>query len=458
MSSPSAPTAPTEHAPPITWRGRFPGELLLRGTRSLLEVVEELGASADDLAHASNLGRHLILAKHPELVREVFVGQSRALVKGRGLQRLKMVLGNGLLTSEGEFHLRQRRLVQPAFHRERIARYAETMVRLTDETVRAWRDGEQRDIAGDMHRLTLDIVAKTLFDADLRGRAHDIGRALTAVLDAFSVLLIFIGDSMLRWPLPRMRRARRAIPVLDAAIYAVIEERRRTGEDRGDLLSMLLAARDTESDGSGMSDAQLRDEVMTLFLAGHETTANALAWTWWFVAQHPEVERRLHAELDAVLGGRLPGVEDVPALAYTKAVFSESLRLRPPAYATTRQVVGAYTLGGYAVPMGAQVMVSPWVTHRDPRWWRDPLQFDAERWFRGEPLHKGAYFPFGGGTRICIGEQFAWTEGVLLLATIAQRWRLPLAVAPSHVRARAAVTLRPVPSVPVTVVRRSPLS
>ena len=194
-------------APPITWRGRFPGELLLRGTRSLLTVVELLGASADNLAHASNLGRHLILAKHPDLVRDVFVGQSRALVKGRGLQRLNMVLGNGLLTSEGELHLRQRRLVQPAFHRERIARYAETMVALTDETVRGWRDGEQRDIAQEMHRLTLDIVAKTLFDAELRGRAHEIGTALSAVLDAFTVLLIFVGDDLLRWPLPRMASA-----------------------------------------------------------------------------------------------------------------------------------------------------------------------------------------------------------------------------------------------------------
>jgi cytochrome P450 len=323
--------------------------------------------------------------------------------------------------------------------------------------VRGWRDGERRDIAQAMNRLTLDIVAKTLFDADLRGRAQEIGRALTAVLDAFTVLFIFVGDDMLRWPLPRTRRARRAIPVLDAAIYAVIEERRRSGEDRGDLLSMLLAARDTEADGSGMSDAQLRDEVMTLFLAGHETTANALAWTWWYVAQHPHVEQRLHEEIDSVLGGRLPVMDDVPRLPYTKAVFSESLRLRPPAYATTRQVVGAYTLGGYVVPVGAQVMVSPWVTQRDPRWWHDPLTFDPDRWARGEPLHKGAYFPFGGGTRICIGEQFAWTEGVLLLATIAQRWRLPLAVAPQHVRAQAAVTLRPVPSVPVTVVRRSPL-
>jgi cytochrome P450 len=276
-------------------------------------------------------------------------------------------------------------------------------------------------------------------------------------MDTFTVLLIMVGDRLYDLPLPRMRRAKRALPVLNEAIHTLIREHRTTGGDRGDLLSMLLAARDTEGDGSGMSDEQIRDEVMTLVLAGHETTANALAWTWWFLAQHPDVESRLYAELDAVLGEvDVPSMAHLPSLPYTRAVLAESMRLRPPVYATSREVVGDFALNGIPFPLGTQVMVSQWVTQRDPRWWDEPERFDPSRWLDGREAgrHKFAYFPFIAGTRVCVGEQFAWTEGVLVLASIARRWRLKLTVPPSAVGHYAAVTLRPHPGVPVELEER----
>lgn len=440
-----------------TVRNRFPGEQLLRSRGNLIRNIELMAASDPDLAVARALtGRTILLASHPDLVREVLTGHPRSLRKGLGLQRTRFVLGNGLLTSEGEFHLRQRRLAQPAFHRERIARYAEEMVARTEVVAASWRDGQSLDLARAMHHLTLDIVGRTLFGVDLQGRAAELGKALTAVLDSFSIWLILFGERLYDLPIPRMRRAKQAVPALDAAIYAIIEAHRRSGRDQGDLLSMLMAARDAEGDGSGMTDAQLRDEVMTLILAGHETTANALAWTWWFLAQHPEVDARLAAEVRDACGDRPITMADLPNLPYTRAVFSEAMRLRPPAYATSREVIEPIVLGGQAIPAGAQVIVSPWVTQRDPRWWTEPLRFDPDRWLapRAEPNHRHAYFPFGGGTRVCIGEQFAWTEGILVIAALVRRWRFRLTIPAAAVRPQAAVTLRPDPGIPVVCERR----
>ena len=440
-----------------TVRNRFPGEQLLRSRGNLIRNIELMAASDPDLAVARALtGRTILLASHPDLAREVLTGHPRSLRKGLGLQRTRFVLGNGLLTSEGEFHLRQRRLAQPAFHRERIARYAEEMVARTEVVAASWRDGQSLDLARAMHHLTLDIVGRTLFGVDLQGRAAELGKALTAVLDSFSIWLILFGERLYDLPIPRMRRAKQAVPALDAAIYAIIEEHRRSGRDQGDLLSMLMAARDAEGDGSGMTDAQLRDEVMTLILAGHETTANALAWTWWFLAQHPEIDVRLAAEVRDACGDRPITMADLPNLPYTRAVFSEAMRLRPPAYATSREVIEPIVLAGQAIPVGAQVIVSPWVTQRDPRWWTEPLRYDPDRWLapRAEPNHRHAYFPFGGGTRVCIGDQFAWTEGILVIAALVRRWRFCLTVPATAVRPQAAVTLRPAPGIPVVCERR----
>ncbi|HZG50991.1 MAG TPA: cytochrome P450, partial [Pyrinomonadaceae bacterium] len=366
--------------------------------------------------------------------------------KGRALQRAKRLLGEGLLTSEGEYHRRQRRLAQPAFHRKRIDSYGALMVEYAARDSDRWQDGETRDIAHEMMRLTLAIVGKTLFDADVESEADEIGGALTQILELFQMLLLPYSEYLERLPLPANRRFTRARAALDAVIYRIIEERRASGTDRGDLLSMLLVAQDEEDSASGgMSDEQLRDEVMTIFLAGHETTANALAWTWYLLAQNPEAEARLHAELDAVLeGGRLPTVEDLPRLRYTEMVLAESMRLYPPAWVIGRLAIKDYAVGGAVAEKGALVLLSQYVMHRDARFFPDPLRFDPERWTpeAKESRPQYSYFPFGGGARRCIGEGFAWMEGTLLVAAIARRWRMRL-VSGHAVVPHPRITLRP---------------
>jgi cytochrome P450 len=359
------------------------------------------------------------------------------------MQRAKVLLGEGLLTSEKQFHLRQRRLAQPAFHRQRIAGYAATLVECAQRTSAGWKDGETRDISEDMMRLTLAVVARTLFSADVEKEAPEIGQALTDVLGLFNMLMIPFTDLIQKLPLPSVRRFKRARDFLDKTIYGIIDERRRTGADHGDLLSMLLFAQDEQGDGGSMTDTQVRDEAMTLFLAGHETTANALTWTWYLLSQHPEVEARMRQELQRVLAGRTPAFEDIPNLSYTEMVFAESMRLYPPAWGVSRLVLEDYSAGGYEIPKGSIVIMSPYVMHRNPKYFPDPERFMPERWtpeFK-ETRPKFAYFPFGGGPRMCIGERFAWTEGILVLATIAQTWHLKLDPT-QHVAHRAQITLR----------------
>jgi cytochrome P450 len=398
-----------------------------------------------------------LLLSHPDLVEEVLVTQHRHFVKGPTVRRLR-VLGNGLLASEGELWRRQRRLMQPAFHRQRVAGYADTMVRHTERMLAGWRDGETRDVVGDMMALTMGIVAETLFGVGLPGgpgTLAEMGAALAEIGGHFNSrtysLLFFLPDAV---PTPGNLRLRRATARLDRVIYGIIGERRRGGgADSGDLLSLLLRARDEpDEDGGrepgqgarGMTDRQLRDEVMTLFLAGHDTTALALSWTWTLLAQHPQAEARLHAELREVLGGRAPAAADLPRLRYTEHVLTEALRLYPPAWAVGRQAAADCEIGGRRVPRGTVVTISQWVIHRDPRFFADADAFRPERWAGGLTgrLPRYAYFPFGGGPRVCIGTGFAMTEAVLLLATIAQRFRLALepgfAVTPQPF-----VTLRP---------------
>jgi cytochrome P450 len=341
----------------------------------------------------------------------------------------KRFLGEGLLTSEGEFHRRQRRLAQPAFHRQRINQYAEAMVDYAAKTRERWQDRSTLDISQEMMRLTLAIVGKTLFDADVESEAKEIGRALSDIMKLFDRITMPFPQLLNKLPLPSNYKFLKASRRLDQTIYRIINQRRASGEDRGDLLSMLLLAQDEEGDGTGMSDLQLRDEAMTIFLAGHETTANALTWTWYLLSQHPDVEEKLHAEIDATLVGRLPAADDVARLQYVDKVVAESMRLYPPAWAMGRQALSDYPIGEYVAKAGAIILMSPYVMHRDPRYYPDPDRFDPERWTEearaGRP--RFAYFPFGGGPRICIGEQFAWMEAVLVLATLAQRWRLRLA-------------------------------
>jgi cytochrome P450 len=371
----------------------------------------------------------IYLLNNPEHIKDVFVTNNKNFVKSRGLEMAKKFLGEGLLTSEGEFHRRQRRLAQPAFHRQRINAYAAVMSEYAARARERWRDGETVDISREMMRLTLAIVGKTLFDADVESEASEIGEALTDIMKLFDRITTPFAALLEKLPLPSNVRFAKGKRRLDATIYRIINERRASGEDRGDLLSMLLLAQDVEGDGTGMTDAQLRDEAMTLFLAGHETTANALMWTWYLLSQNPQAEARLHAEVDSVLGGSLPTAEDVPRLRYAEMVFAEAMRLYPPAWTVGRRALNDYRVDKYVIPAGSIILMSQFVTHHDERYYPEPDKFDPGRWTpeAREARPKFSYFPFGGGPRVCIGEQFAWMEGVLLIATIAQRWRMRLA-------------------------------
>jgi cytochrome P450 len=424
-------------------RNFVPGRFLRAMQRAPIPFFARLARDFGDAAMFSVGPQKIVFFNHPELVRELLVTQNRFFHKSRVLQRTKIIFGEGLLTSEDPLHLRQRRLVQPAFHRDRIARYAEVMVERAARTRERWRAGERRDIHHDMMRLTLEVVAKTLFDAEVESEADEIGAALTHLIDLFPLLMNPLAPLLQKLPIPSTLRFRRAIERLDRTIYGIIGERRASGQDRGDLLSMLLLAQDVEGDGGGMTDRQVRDEAMTLFLAGHETTANALAWTFFLLAQHDDVAGALRTHIDGVLGDRLPSSADYARLDFAEQVFAESMRLYPPAWAVSRLAMEDVVIGDWLVPRGAVAVVVEAVLHRDPRFWPDPDRFDPSRFTTEAKAArpKFAYFPFGAGPRICIGEGFAWMEGVLMLVTLAQRWRMELLS--TDVEPYASITLRP---------------
>jgi cytochrome P450 len=425
-------------------RSRIPLAGFFAYRRGPLPFFQNLAQQYGDISYFKLGRQEAFFLNHPDLIKDVLVTNSQHFIKGLALQRAKRLLGEGLLTSEGEFHRRQRRLAQPAFHRARIASYGESMVEYAVVAGNRWTDGATLDISEEMMRLTLAIVGKTLFAADVESESKDVGQAMSVVMELFNTLTIPFFELLQRLPLPQLRRFDNARAKLDAIIFRMIEERRRSGEDRGDLLSMLLLAQDEEGDGGQMTNAQLRDELMTIFLAGHETTANALTWTWYLLSQNPEAETRLHAEVDTVLAGRVPGVMDVPNLRYTEMVLSESMRLYPPAWALGRMALKDFEIGGYVVPKHSLVLMSQYVMHRDERFFTNPSRFDPERWTAEarESRPQFSYFPFGGGSRRCIGEGFAWMEGILLLATLAQKWRMRLA-ADQIVALRPVITLRP---------------
>jgi cytochrome P450 len=429
---------------------------MLAYRRGPLQFFHDLADQYGDISYFKFGPQEAFFINHPDLIKEVLVTNNHHFVKGLVLQRAKRLLGEGLLTSEKDFHRRQRRLSQPAFHRQRIANYADTMTEYALRATEQWHDGETRDVSQDMMRLTLAIVGKTLFDADVESDATDVGEAMAVLMELFDMLRLPFYDILKRLPLPQLRRFDTAKAKLDSIIYRLIEDRRRSGKDQGDLLSMLLLAQDVEGDGGQMSDAQVRDEAITIFLAGHETTANAMTWTWYLLSQYPEVETALHDELREVLGSRAPSFNDVPQLKYTEMVLAESMRLYPPVWALGRLADKTSQLRGFTVPRKALVIMSQHVMHRDSRYFPDPLRFDPARW---QPAERDArpqfsYFPFGGGPRRCIGEGFAWLEGILLLATIAHRWRLRLA--PNHrVALKPLITLRPKYGMKMILERRS---
>jgi len=423
----------------------IPGGPLFAFRRDPIAFLMSAAREFGDIGHFKAGSQHYFLVNDPEHIKDILVTHHAYFKKGRGLERAKAMLGNGLLTSEGEFHHRQRRLAQPAFHRDRVARYAEIMVNYADRMQRErWRDGETFDIAREMMHLTLAIVGKTLFDTETEAEAERVRQALSETMKRFNRFMLPFAEFLDRLPLPGNRHYHQARNVLDSIVYRIIDERRRSGQDRGDLLSMLLAAQDEESDGGQMTDAQLRDEAITIFLAGHETTANALTWTWYLLSEHPEIEARLHDELDTALHGRTPGVDDVPRLRYTEMVVTESIRLYPPAWIMGRRALKDYRLASYIVPAGSIVIMSPYVMQHDARYFPDPTRFDPDRWTPEARASRPqfSYFPFGGGPRRCIGEGFAWMEAIMVLATLAQKWRLRHI--PDHpVALQPVITLRP---------------
>jgi len=385
---------------------------------------------------------HVYFLNSPELIESVLVTNQQNFRKDRVIQNSRWFLGQGLLTSEGGEWLRQRRLSQPAFHRERLALYARIINACAEEMLDSWKDGENRDVHQEMMQLTLRVVAKVLFSVDVKNESKEVAAALNLLMKHSSGARMLLPPWVRYLPLPFLIRVRRAVRQLDEVVYRIIRERRRSENDNGDLLSMLMSARD--EDGSRMTDRQLRDEVMTFLLAGHETTALSLSWAWFLLSENPEAENKLHHELARVLDGKNPSFEDLPRLCYTEAVVKESVRLYPPAWSLARTAAEDFEIGGYLVPAGSNVVMSQWIMHRDPRFFPSPEQFDPGRWFE-EPtqrLPRFAYFPFGGGPRYCVGASFAMMEATLLLAAIAQRFRLRMV--PGHnVVPVPSITLRP---------------
>ena len=419
--------------------------------RYFTKCIREYG----DIVFLRFLGVPMCLVNRPDCIESVLVTQHNNFEKSKDYRALRRVLGNGLLTSEGVFWRRQRKLVQPAFHQGRIAAYAEVMVAYTERMVASWKHGQGLDVHEAMMRLTLDIVAKTLFDTDVSREAEDVGAALQVLMSKFFRQAGFALLLPSFIPIPTTRRLQRAVGQLDKVIYEIIRRRRTSGQTSGDLLSVLLRAQDDE--GLGMTDRQLHDEIMTLFLAGHETTANALSWTWLLLGQNPGVEEKLIEELRRVLSGRSPTAADLPRLTYTEMILREAMRLYPPVWVIGRRGLAPFRMGEYELPAETNVLMSQIITHRDARYFPDPDRFDPDRWKADDPrfvsLPRFAYFPFGRGPRVCIGAGFAMMEAVLLLATIAQRFTLTL-VPGQTIEKLPSVTLRPKSGIRVILHRR----
>ena len=388
-----------------------------------------MAADHGDVSHFGVRRFGFYLLNHPDYIKDVLVTRQHCFRKGDAVRRAKFVFGEGLLTSEGAYHERQRRLILPAFHRQRMAHYCDLMAARAAGWRERWEDGQKLDVALELRQLTLLIVCEALFGADVEREAVKVAEAVSGVLNRFNPFSSPRPAALLLrklWPARNARPPSTARDTLDPIIYGIIAARRRDGADRDDLLSMLLRAEvESGEGGEPMSDRQVRDEVTTLFLAGHETSANALAWALHLLSQNPDAQARLHEEVDSALGGRLPSGDDLPRLPFASMVLAEALRLHPPLWFLSRRATEDYEVGGYVVPAGSIVVMSQYVTHHDPRFFPDPFRFDPDRWNEEARSARPdfSYFPFGGGKRRCIGEGFAWAEGVLILATLAQWWR-----------------------------------
>jgi cytochrome P450 len=427
-------------------------------------LFEHLQRTYGRIAHYKFLGTSIIFVNDPEYIREILINQAPSFVKERTVRRMKVLLGEGLITSDDPIHARNRKLAAPAFHRQRIAAYGDRIVAIAAHASEHWPPGDTIDIAAVMMRMSLEIVARTLFDTDVTAEVRTINHEVNTIMGLYNFIIAMPRlESYLHWPLPGLNKFRRSRDRLNTIVDRIIRERRAdiaadpAGTIRNDVLSTLIASRyepedprtanpEPRTSPQGMSDEQLRDEVLTIFLAGYETVANALAWTWYCLSQNPDAESRLHSELDTVLGPdhRRPTLADYPSLVYTEQVFAESMRLYPPAWAQGRMSTKPVTLGPYHIPPGAHFFFSQYIIQRNPEYFPDPLRFDPNRHTPEAKAArpKFAYFPFGGGRRQCIGESFAWMEGVLAIATIASRWRLAY-VSDTPPIPDAKITLRP---------------
>jgi cytochrome P450 len=407
----------------------------------LRKIANEYG----DIVHFKIGPIRVVLLNHPDFIKEVLTAQHRNFVKGRPLEMAKELLGEGLLTSEGEFHKRQSRLIQPAFHRTMIESCASAMTKCTTRLMNGWEDGMRVEMKEAMTNMSIAIAGKTMFNADIEEEeAIEINQALDTATSLFGRISLPFSEWLLKLPLPSTLRFYRAKAKLDNSIYRMIDERRRNRVDNGDLISILLSSQDEKGEGGGMSDQQVRDEALTLFLTAFDTTSTALTWTWYLLSQNPEAEAELHEELEHVLKGRLATAEDLAQLKFTRMVFGESMRIYPPSYVIPRQALEDFPIDKYIIPGGTIILMSPYLIHHDSRFHPDPEKFNPHAW--DEHSHgqnsKYEYFPFSRGPRSCIGEPFAWMQGMLVLASIAQSWRIKLV--PDHpVELLQLINLRP---------------
>ena len=426
---------------PTSWSPFGHGRALRRDP---LKFLQELNRDYGDVAQYRFGWRHIVQVNHPDLIKDILVTSADKFRKTGLMKQAKPVLGNGLFLSEGEEHLRNRRLIQPVFARQKIDDYVPRVVEAAEEMAERWSPGERIDIVNEMLELALTIVARALFNVEIESDAVRLRSDLTSVIHHFDRLLRPSMGVLGKIPTSRNRRFWTALRRLDSIVYGMIRAVRGNAAGHGDVIATLLRGQQDLASSAPLTDRQIRDEVMTTFVAGHETVATALTWTWFLLSQHPDVLQRLHDEWEIVLNGRAPTAADFPRLKYTEMVVAESMRVYPPVWAMSRRLVEEHEIGGYRVSPGTIVGVSQWVTHHDPRFYSQPHRFNPSRWTPDERAKrpKYAYFPFGGGPRLCIGEPFAWMEIILVLATIGQRWVL------SHdgtlpIRLSPRITLRP---------------
>jgi cytochrome P450 len=414
-----------------------------------IPLFEHLHQVFGRIAHYRFMGTTIVFVNDPEWINEILVNQAGSFVRERTLKRMKILLGEGLITSDDPIHMRQRRIAAPAFLRQRISGYADRIVANAAASAESWKADQEIDISDEMMQLSLHIVANTLFDSEVTADVLSVRDEVNTIMGLYNFLVAFPRlESVLHWPIPGVVKFRRSRARLDAIVASMIASRhalaRKDLEERTDLLSLLMASRDDETNETAMTDTQIRDEVLTIFLAGYETVANALAWTWYLLSQHKDVADRMYAEVRSVLGNGTASMDSFSQLKYTEMVFAESMRLYPPAWAMGRQSTQAIELGEYRFPPQTHFFVSQYIMHRSAEFWPDPLAFRPERHTASEKSGRPrfVYFPFGGGRRQCIGEGFAWMEGVLSLATIAQRWRFEF-VPKYPIEPQARITLRP---------------